>query len=1106
MRTFRFSGLWAGVLILSVVAGLTAQDAEKRPWTLEDAKRIRSVRSTTLSPDGEWVGVLLGVPGNPSSRRGSRGAGGGGGGDLLLYDADTGRTRSTVSGVASFRFTPGGDWLLFTTRTDPTKAKAAKKEGKKGEAEEPKRSARWQRMIERLRRSGGSTTAAPTAGPGARRSRTSFLTLERLDGKGKHIVKGVREFTLDEDGRHLYYVKSATDKVNGIYVQDLKAEDPSRARKIIEDEASFSGLAWQKKLGTLWFFSDRETAAEKKAKAEEAKKAAAKKAEAKKAEAGKKPPAKKPAVRKRGAAGTEKKEKPSPPATQPKQGPAGSGASGKSVPISSERILSDGEDPADEEEEEEEKKVAKKTTAKGKGGEKEKKTGTPTTGTKKAGPEAEAGEGDEPEATPPKPSRLWSYDPKSGKVTPLVGPGINKAFPEKQVLAGGRSMMSRFFGGRTIPARFRSRFTGMGGRMGDGVTLAKDGKRLFVRTMDPPAPRPAAAEGSSPPSGATPRTRQRTRPTGAGASPTTPAPEAEAESSSRTPASADRKPEVVIWHWKDKKVPTEAGRSRGRSRGALWEMDLATGRFRKLSDGTSSSSFSPDQRWMLAHDGEPYGEFTSWDKSYYDVYLTSMKTLKREKILAKHPGRVQWTSDGKFLLWFHDGDWHSMSLADRQRRNLTAKSGMNLGERGHGGGILMPDARHVLLNDEHDVWQVAVDGRCPPVNLTKVGRRDDIQFRPVTFRSGADRTDTELYFEEGQRLYLQAINNRTKAMGYYLLNLLTGRLEKLVEMDRTLGRPSQAKNADRVCFTIQDCDQFPDVWISDRRFRSLRRLTHANPWLDQIDLPRNVLVEWRNLDGKPLQGIVTLPAGYRSGKRYPMIVYIYEKLSSGLHRWRSPSLVYNVPMWAAQGYAVFQPDIIYDIGHPGDSSVKCVLPGVDKVIDMGIADPDRIGLIGHSWGGYETAYIITQTRRFAAAVAGAPVVNMISAYNGIRWSSGKPRQFQYEQTQSRIGGSLWEYPERFVENSPLFHLERVSTPVLILFGDNDGAVPWYQGIEYMLAMRRLGKKAVFLQYKGEDHGLRREWNKKDYDERVMQWFDHHLKDAKPARWIVEPQN
>jgi dipeptidyl aminopeptidase/acylaminoacyl peptidase len=211
-------------------------------------------------------------------------------------------------------------------------------------------------------------------------------------------------------------------------------------------------------------------------------------------------------------------------------------------------------------------------------------------------------------------------------------------------------------------------------------------------------------------------------------------------------------------------------------------------------------------------------------------------------------------------------------------------------------------------------------------------------------------------------------------------------------------------------------------------------------------------------------------------------------------------------MWAAQGYAVFQPDIVYDIGHPGDSSVKCVLPGVDKVVDMGIADPDRIGLIGHSWGGYETAYIITQTRRFAAAVAGAPVVNMISAYNGIRWSSGKPRQFQYEQTQSRIGGSLWQFPERFVENSPLFHLERVTTPVLILFGDNDGAVPWYQGIEYMLAMRRLGKKAVFLQYKGEAHGLRREWNKKDYDQRVMQWFDHYLKDVKPADWIAEPRN
>jgi dipeptidyl aminopeptidase/acylaminoacyl peptidase len=195
------------------------------------------------------------------------------------------------------------------------------------------------------------------------------------------------------------------------------------------------------------------------------------------------------------------------------------------------------------------------------------------------------------------------------------------------------------------------------------------------------------------------------------------------------------------------------------------------------------------------------------------------------------------------------------------------------------------------------------------------------------------------------------------------------------------------------------------------------------------------------------------------------------------------------------------PDIVYQIGRPGMSAVKCVVPAVQRLIDDGIADAGRVGLCGHSWGGYETAYIITQTRLFAAAVAGAPVVDMISAYNGIRWSTGLPRQFQYERTQSRIGGSLWEYPERFLENSAIFHLPNVVTPVLIMFGNNDGAVPWWQGVEYYLGMRRLGKPAVLLEYKDEGHGLRGKANQEDYTRRLMEWFDHYLKGTPPAEWI-----
>ncbi len=164
-------------------------------------------------------------------------------------------------------------------------------------------------------------------------------------------------------------------------------------------------------------------------------------------------------------------------------------------------------------------------------------------------------------------------------------------------------------------------------------------------------------------------------------------------------------------------------------------------------------------------------------------------------------------------------------------------------------------------------------------------------------------------------------------------------------------------------------------------------------------------------------------------------------------------------------------------------------------------DEKNIGIQGHSWGGYQIAYMVTQTTRFKAAEDGAPVVNMISAYDGIRWGAGIPRQFQYEKTQSRIGGTPWQYPLRYIENSPIFMVDKISTPLLILHNDADDAVPWYQGIEFYLALRRLGKEAYLYTYNGEPHHLRRRPNQKDYAIRMMQFFDYELKGATKPVWM-----
>jgi dipeptidyl aminopeptidase/acylaminoacyl peptidase len=263
-------------------------------------------------------------------------------------------------------------------------------------------------------------------------------------------------------------------------------------------------------------------------------------------------------------------------------------------------------------------------------------------------------------------------------------------------------------------------------------------------------------------------------------------------------------------------------------------------------------------------------------------------------------------------------------------------------------------------------------------------------------------------------------------------------------------------------------------------------------------------VSWLSDDGVRLQGMLYKPEGFDPSKKYPLIVYYYEKLSDGLHGYVAPTgrNVVNPLVYNSLGYVVFFPDIVYTIGAPGPSAAKCIIPGVQSLVAKGFIDPKRMGITGQSWGGYESAYLITVTNMFAAAVPNAAVVNMTSAYDGIRWQTGIARQGQYEHGQSRIGGSLWEYPERFIENSPLFHLDRVTTPIMWMENDADGAVPWYQGIEFYHAMRRLKKEAYMISYNGEGHNPSKRANQKDIDRKMQEFFANKLLGAPAPEWMT----
>jgi dipeptidyl aminopeptidase/acylaminoacyl peptidase len=452
-----------------------------------------------------------------------------------------------------------------------------------------------------------------------------------------------------------------------------------------------------------------------------------------------------------------------------------------------------------------------------------------------------------------------------------------------------------------------------------------------------------------------------------------------------------------------------------------------------------------------------------------------------------------------------------MSIPDGKVVNLTKAAGVNFYQEDFDSPNAPPpygiagwtkDDKYVLINDRFDVWQIAPDGSGAK-NLTNgAGRKDKTIFRYV--RLEQPEPGGERGIDPAKPLLLSAINEWTRDEGYYSVRIGGGAPEKLISAPKAFRTPAKAKEADVVVLTESTFNEFPDLMITNSRFTDMKKVSNANPQKANLVWGNAELVRYKNTDGVQLSGILMKPENFDPTKKYPMMVYIYEKLTQNLNNFVNPApgTSINASYYVSNGYLVLQPDIVYTVGYPGHSALKCVLSAIQAVADKGYVDETAIGIQGHSWGGYQIAYMVTQTNRFKAAAPGAVVANMTSAYSGIRWGTGLPRQFQYEHTQSRIGGTLWEYPMRFIENSPLFQLDRVQTPILTIHNDGDTAVPWYQGIEFYLGLRRLGKEVYMFSYNGEPHGLTRRPNQKDYTVRLQQFFDHFLKGAPEPDWMV----
>ena len=589
---------------------------------------------------------------------------------------------------------------------------------------------------------------------------------------------------------------------------------------------------------------------------------------------------------------------------------------------------------------------------------------------------------------------------------------------------------------------------------------------------------------------------------------TAPPPEPEKNPDEEIPA--DEKVLVDLWHWKDDYVQPiqriRAEQDRNRSFRAVY--DVQTKKFVQLADETMETiSPSNDGSYAVGADNRKYRTISDYDPGFTDYYLVNTADGSRKPLLTKQRSNVSLSPNAKYAIYFDGKDWYSYSVADGSTANLTKNISANFyneendtpstpGSYGIAGWT--KDDADVLLYDRYDIWQVSPDGSSAK-NLTDgIGRKESTALRYV-------RLDPrERWIDPDKPMLLSAENQETHDSGFYRDKVnSTAPPQKLLMAAKDFNNPAKAKDADVMIMTASRFDQFPDIWVTNSSFRELKRVSNGDAQRAAYNWGTGELVSFKNTDGVPLKGLLLKPDNFDPKKKYPMIVYIYEKLSQGLHTFRNPApgTSINPTYYVSNGYLVFMPDIVYTIGYPGPSALKCVLPGVQAVVDRGYVNEKAIGIQGHSWGGYQIAYMVTQTNRFRAAAPGALVANMTSAYSGIRWGTGLPRQFQYERSQSRIGGSLWDYPLRYLDNSPIFRADRVETPLLMIHNDEDDAVPWYQGIEYFLALRRLGKEAYMFTYNGEKHGLRKRINQKDYTRRLQEFFDHFLKGAPAPEWM-----
>jgi dipeptidyl aminopeptidase/acylaminoacyl peptidase len=567
-------------------------------------------------------------------------------------------------------------------------------------------------------------------------------------------------------------------------------------------------------------------------------------------------------------------------------------------------------------------------------------------------------------------------------------------------------------------------------------------------------------------------------------------------------------PDLQIWHSKDVMIIPEQIQNEEKhikqSYVAIWHLNtnafvvLANEKLKQLNIQT-------DINFVLGYDHSPYELEGMFGREKFDLYKVDLETGEQTKFLEQISRIYQVSPNGRYLAYLSQNNYFIYDFMKHNKFNLTKENKAEFinfdddhpvpQKPSYGFVGWSKNSKSIIVNSKYDLWQLWVNGK--KGRAITGGEKQKVRHRYIKF------DDDETSINTRKSMIVSLYGDLTKKFGYGSVKI-ADKVSNQLFLDASVSSIIKAKHKEKYAFVIQDFHDSPDYFMSGKNFAKNKQISKTNPFQSKFNWGHSQLINYTNKNGVELQGALFYPVNYQKGKKYPMITYIYEKLSQRVHNYSVPTEMnyYNPSTWSQEGYFVLLPDIVFDTRNPGVSSAKTLEIAVKKVVDMGLVDPNRIGLIGHSWGGYQTAFAVTNTNVFAAAVAGAGLTDLTSMYGMVAWDfGGTPENFHFEVGQERMETPPWRDADSYIKNSPVMNVMNLNTPLLFEVGDHDKNVDWRQGIELYNAARRENKEMVLLVYAKEGHGLKKKENRIDYHHRISQWFGHYLKGQNARDWV-----